>query len=382
MDRGPARPGEGRSRLDLVFTLDYEIHGNGEGSPLELMVRPTGRLMDLLEGFGARLTIMADTAEILKFREHRDSSGCDDWAYGAIELQLRDAVARGHDVQMHLHPSYSRARPADGRWVLEYGDYDLARLGYPRIFALVKEGKEYLEGLLRPVRAGYRCQAFRAANWSMCPAAHTVRALRENGFRIDTSVFKYGFRDELVRFDYAGAESETIPWPVDSSDVCRRDEAGEIFEFPIYCENRPIWAFLSANRIYRVIQGRMHPLPGAPPGTGSGPSVGWPARAARIARKGLSALGAPFRRHAWKLDFNQCSGRQMISALERARARYGGLGASLPIVLMGHSKLFNRLNEAELTPFLAWVAARPADFGFGTFDRFELLQYRRQVAAA
>ncbi len=382
MDRVPTGRGEERSRFELVFTLDYEIHGNGEGSPLELMVRPTGRLLDLLEDFGARVTIMADTAEILKFREHRDSSGSDDWACGAIEQQLRDAVVRGHDVQLHLHPSYSRARSANGRWVLEYGDYDLARLGYPRIFALVKEGKEYLEGLLRPVRPSYRCQAFRAANWSMCPSGDTVRALRENGFRIDTSVFKYGFRDELVRFDYAGAESETIPWPVDPSDVCRRDESGEIFEFPIYCENRPIWAFLSANRFYRVIQGRIHPLPGAPPEAGGGTASGRPGRAAQAARKGLSALSALFRKHAWKLDFNQCSGRQMISALERARARYGALGMSLPIVLIGHSKLFNRFNAAELGPFLAWVASRPADFGFGTFDRFDLPQYRRRVAAA
>ena len=376
MSRAPMDPGEGHPRLGLVFTVDYEIHGNGEGCPLELMVRPTGRLLDLLEGFGARLTIMADTAEILKFREHRDSAGRDDWGYEAIERQLCDAVARGHDVQLHLHPSYSRAHPANGRWALEYGDYDLARLGYPRIFALVKEGKEYLEGLLRPVRPSYHCHAFRAANWSMCPSADTVRALQENGFRIDTSVFKYGFRNELVSFDYADAESDTVPWPVDAADVCHRDDGGRIFEFPIYCENRPIWAFLSLNRFYRMILDRMHPLAAAPGKAGRG------GKAAGSGRKRGSALSAPFRRHAWKLDFNQCSGRQLISGLRRAWARYGGLGVDLPVVLIGHSKLFSRFNEAELAPFLAYVASRPADFRFGTFDQFDLEQFRRQVAAA
>jgi hypothetical protein len=377
------RPDEVHSRLELVFTLDYEIHGNGEGSPLELMVHPTARLLDQLDGFGAKLTIMADVAEILKFREHRDSTGSDDWAYGAIERQLVDAVARGHDVQLHLHPSYSRARYAGGKWILDYGDYDLARLGYERISALVREGKAYLEGLLRPVRPDYRCHAFRAANWSMCPSADTVRALRENGFRIDTSVFKYGFRDELVRFDYASAESETVPWPVDASDVCRRDDRSELFEFPIYCESRPIWSFLSVNRFYRVIQGRIHPLPDAPPRPGEGEAAADAGRgkAARVLRKGAGMLSDLFRKHAWKLDFNQCSGSQMISAIERARVRYAASATELPVVLIGHSKLFNRFNEGQLRPFLAHVASRPDRYGFGTFDRFDLERYRRRAAA-
>ena len=51
--------------LKPIFTLDYEIHGNGDGCPYALMVEPTDRLLRLFEGFGAKLTIMADVAEIL-----------------------------------------------------------------------------------------------------------------------------------------------------------------------------------------------------------------------------------------------------------------------------------------------------------------------------
>ena len=36
----------------LYFTLDYEIHGNGDGDPMALMVEPTYRLMSLLEKYG------------------------------------------------------------------------------------------------------------------------------------------------------------------------------------------------------------------------------------------------------------------------------------------------------------------------------------------
>jgi hypothetical protein len=37
--------------LNVIFTSDHEIHGNGEGCPYELMVEPTARMMDLFERY-------------------------------------------------------------------------------------------------------------------------------------------------------------------------------------------------------------------------------------------------------------------------------------------------------------------------------------------
>src|SRR5690242_5223756 len=60
----PAAPPE---MLRVIFTSDYEIHGNGEGAPQALMVDNTHRNLQLFDEFGARLTIMADVAEIERF---------------------------------------------------------------------------------------------------------------------------------------------------------------------------------------------------------------------------------------------------------------------------------------------------------------------------
>src|SRR5260370_37471532 len=104
----------------VIFTLDYELHGNGDGRPLELMVEPTGRLLALFERYGAKLTIMADIAEILKFKEYREHFGRDDYHYESVTEQLREAVRRGHDVQLHIHSSYFNARYERGRWVQDW----------------------------------------------------------------------------------------------------------------------------------------------------------------------------------------------------------------------------------------------------------------------
>jgi hypothetical protein len=348
----------------VIFTLDYEIHGNGEGCPYKLMVEPTARLLRLFDAYGAKLTIMADIAEILKFKQYADQHGKDVYHYQDIAAQLQGAIRGGHDVQLHIHASYFNATHDGRRWVQDWAEYNFAGLSPQRLDELIKLGKNFLESLVQPVNPAYRCNVFRAANWSVSPSQNVVRALVNNGIRIDTSVFKYGRRDGLVNFDYRHAHSALIPWKADESDICAASEHGQLFEFPIYCENRWLGVFVTPQRIYRTLMSRLHRfrdetgLPASAPGAAKG-NGGW--RPSML-----------FRRYAWKADFNQCNGRQLTRALERAQQRYGPVKGDQPFVLIGHSKLFTRFNEWSLRSFLAHVGKHPHRFGFARFSDFDL----------
>jgi hypothetical protein len=326
--------------IRIVATLDYEIHGNGHGCSKALMLKPTERLLKLFNEHEARLTIMADVAEILKFRDYRQERGQDHYHAEAIEAQLQDAVAKGHDVQLHLHPSYFNARHVDGHWQQDWSEYDFARLDYARMDWMIKTGKSYLEGLLQPVKPDYRCIAFRAANWAMQPSEPAIRVLVDNGFLIDTSVFKYGRRNHPVHFDYTLAHSSFLPWPVAGDDICRRDGQGRLIELPIYSEHRSLWSFLTLNRLLRVLKG-------------------WPHRLQQPTRPQPEAL-RPHRlpwqeRHAWKADLNQSTGQQLIGVLNTLKAYQNThLDELIPLVLIGHSKLFNAWNARSLQLFLAY----------------------------
>jgi hypothetical protein len=360
--------------FDIIFTLDYEIHGSGEGSPYELMVEPTRRLMRRMERHGAKLTIMADVAEIARFKQYAAAHGDDRFNAEMIEDQLREAVGSAHDVQLHIHPAYYGARWQDERWVLNWADYDLARLGYERLSTMIGDGRTYLESLLRPVVPEYECMAFRAANWSMQPSGDIVRALRDQGIRIDTSVFKYGSRSGRVCFDYTNAFSNLVPWPVGPADICLPDPEGVLWEVPIYCEERWLWDFLSVSRLHRIWQAMAHPMPESRDRAGDDHrGVGrTPARRGNgLLRGPLRKLELLVRRHARKMDFNQCSGRQLVDTLRRVEATHGECPHPLPLVLIGHSKLFTTYNEEDFAVFLEYVAGHTARYRFATFGELD-----------
>jgi len=352
--------GEGMVRV--IFTLDYEIHGNGEGCPYELMVEPTARLLRLFDAYGAKLTIMADIAEILKFKEYADLHGKDLYHYQNIAAQLQGAILGGHDVQLHIHASYFNATNDGRRWVQDWAEYDFAGLSLRRLRELIRLGKDFLESLLQPVNLAYRCNVFRAANWSVSPSKNVVRALVENGIRIDTSVFKYGRREGLVNFDYRLAHSDMVPWRGDEDAIWLSHPQGPIWEVPIYSEQRRVPAFFSLNRIYRFILGRFHRVPGTLEN-----SSGYVLLAGSRRSSASQRLGRLVSRHAWKADFNQCTGRQLIGALKRGASRHRDSNAQLPFVLIGHSKLFTPWNQWSLRSFLAHVAGNNPRMQFGTF---------------
>jgi hypothetical protein len=325
------------------------------------MIEPTRRLLRLCDKYGAKLTIMADVAEILKFKEYKEATGRDDYYYEEIIDQLRRAIETGHDVQLHIHSSYFNANHENSQWIQDWSEYNFATLPYERMHWMIKSSKEFLEELLKPVDPRYGCVAFRAANWAVSPSKSVVRALANNGIKIDTSVFKYGRRDGLVSFDYSGAQSEIMPWRAKEEDICSRDDRSSLWEVPIYSEHRWIGAFLTPSRIYRVITGWPHRVRRP---IGMSPHTGQNSTSPRVG----ATMRALFKKHAWKADFNQCSSRQLLNTLGRVSSRYNGEGVSVPLVLIGHSKLFTRHNEINLTALLAHAGRYQTKFRFDTLS--------------
>ena len=232
----------------LRFTLDYEIHGNGDGNPLNLMVEPTGRLMSLLENYSQRLTIMADVAEILSFKRFFHETGNDTFHVTEIEAQLKDAIRRGHDVQLHIHSSWFHAEWNGRKWEQCMSEYNMAALPKEKIDDMVRQCVNYLTKLLSPIKPDYKVWLFRAANWSMMPTKNIYEVLLKYGIQADSSVYKGGVQGGIVAYDYREAYHNLLSYPADETNInlpAPPDQKFFLTEYPIYTEMRRFWDFLS-----------------------------------------------------------------------------------------------------------------------------------------
>jgi hypothetical protein len=336
-----------RGNLNLIFTLDYEIHGNGDGSPFKLMVEPTYRLMNLLERYGSKLTIMADMAEIICFKRYYEKNKDDKFDYLKIEEQLKNAIKRGHNVQLHIHSSYFKSAFNGKSWEQYWPEYNMAALNYERIDEMIKYSKQLLLDILLPVHPDYKCEVFRAANWSMMPTPNIYKALINNGIKIDTSVYKGGKQKGNVDYDYTNAFSSTFNYRASETDINKQDADGRLIEYPIYTEMRYWWSFITPVRVYRMIRAKFHKH-----------EINTDQLVSKESKERDPwelTIKSFFKKSPWKLDFNQASGSQLIHAIKRLRKQTQDKLTQTDIILIGHSKTFIPFNEKSLEKFLRWI---------------------------
>lgn len=227
-------------KIGLIFSLDYEIHGNGSGEFTNWAYFPTSQMLNVFDAFGAKLTIMAEMGHYWAMQRHKELFSDDIYLF---ESQLKNAIERGHDVQLHFHPQWIDAKYENGDWNLEFSRKTIERLchNYDEAYFYLKKGKDELQKLLTPVNSEYRCIGFRAGFLQIQPSVNVMKALEDAGFLSDTSVSK-GMKanDNLRLMDFSSAYSRYLLWKPSAHDICQNDESGSILEFPILSQRAGI----------------------------------------------------------------------------------------------------------------------------------------------
>jgi hypothetical protein len=311
--------------IEVVFTLDYEIYGNGEGSLRELVYEPARRLKGVFDEFGAKFLVFVETAELEKI------DGCrTDTAIEEVKAQVRDFHHHGFEIGLHLHPQWCNARYENGRWELDYREYNLCTLPEHRIQEIVRGAIDYLRGLL--AEPGFVPLSFRAGNWLFQPSETAARVLAREGMKIDSSVFKGGVQHKH-KLDYRGALQNGCFWAF-NGDVLTVDAAGPMLEIPIYTKMVPFWKMATSKRLGLQQHG---------------------SSGAKIARQKWSRL-RDFARfyQPLKFDFCRMTLDELMKMVETAiREDEENPAAYKPIVAIGHTKDLVDLETVQA--FLAFL---------------------------
>jgi hypothetical protein len=322
--------------IKCIFTLDYEIYGNGTGSLNELVYEPTERLLQVFEKWGARFVNYVEVAEF----ERIESAGTDA-AIGLVKQQVKQMHRSGYEIALHLHPQWYNARFERGQWELDYTEYNLCTLPQPRIAEIVDRSVHYLvymvdEPTFSPI-------SFRAGNWLFQPARNAALELSRRGLRIDSSVFKGGVQRNH-HLDYRPAMKNGYYWPF-SSNVNEPDPMGQWMELPIHTEMVAPWKMATSKRM------------------GMGANMG----GTRGNRRKKLNRAFDFMRFSYPLKFDFC--RMTLTELTSMMDRVISLDRRdpdtlKPIVAIGHSKDLSDLQTVDA--FLSFL--REKNIPVATFE--------------
>lgn len=325
----------------LALVDDWELSGNGSGDLRQLQFQPMRKLVDLYQEFGIRGSFNAEVMQQIYFRKNEGSNPelkvlADEW-----DENVRSTFRLGHDIQLHIHPQWSKAEYKDGRWNLT-GDWSI--LNYDRAEAkqMLVAGKDYLENLLRQVEPRYKCISFRSGAWCIAPSPHMLNLLVELDVVFDMSIVagvRYDTRN--IKLDYSTCDEAFLPYYPVMTDARRvSSKVEEIICIPTNC------FYASRRQVFRqhLKKLRAELTKSSDTSDGRGASeygMEWAqisdsSKLKRIYNKGLRPYvsGKHYIADLAQLDYGLL--REMLSSI-RKRARASGYD-EVPVVLENHTK--------------------------------------------
>jgi hypothetical protein len=226
--------------IECIFTIDYEIYGNGQGSLRELVYEPAERLKAIFKKWNKRFVPFVEVAEL----EMIEAKGVDP-DIDLVKGQIRDFYNEGFELGLHLHPQWYNAEYENGKWLLDYSEYNLCTLSRERIVQIVDRSIAYFREVLGV--ADFTPLSFRAGNWLFQPTRTAASVLAERGIKVDSSVFKGGLQHQK-KLDYRRAKRNGYYWKFED-DVNVLNPQGALLELPIYTQMVQTLKMLTGKRV-------------------------------------------------------------------------------------------------------------------------------------
>ena len=242
----------------LLLTLDYELYGDGSGNVFQHIIKPTETILAIAEAYNAHLTIFFEVMEFWRLKEQWElgnQMGYSENPIEAMEVQLRNAYSRGHDVQLHLHPQWANAQWKGDHWEVDNTYWRLSVLSQDEIENLLRRGRQTLEDIIGCSQ--YKCDTLRAGGYNVQPSENIVHAMRNCGFRVDSSIYPGGSEQgTLSRYDYTSVASDRGGWHCGGSLETEVAES-DITELPIVAfPMMRLKKYMSADRVRAIWRNR------------------------------------------------------------------------------------------------------------------------------
>ena len=207
--------------IHLVLTDDWELCGDGSGNMRRIQFDTMRQLVNLYDRFSFKGSFNVEVMQQLyHLRYGRDYPVllelAEEW-----EALVKEIYARGHDVQLHVHPQWHKAHYENGQWYLNKR-WSILDYAYEDVLHILTTCKQYLEALLQPLQIHYRCVAYRSGSWFLAPSEHVLPILANLGVICDMSIVRGLYFDlEMGALDYREIDEPFLPFYPQMHDARR-----------------------------------------------------------------------------------------------------------------------------------------------------------------
>ncbi|WP_417775729.1 hypothetical protein [Stutzerimonas xanthomarina] len=336
------------SVASIKLTVDYEIFGNGSGCISSCILTPAKSIMSIAESYNAPITFFVDCSELISLEREKSTSHL----VSEVKNQLIQAVKSGHDVQLHIHPQWVGANYKDNRWVVDVRRWRIGDLSQLDIESQLKEGKDWLENLIKPSAPAYRCIAFRAGGWCIQPSQKIIAALTKTGIHIDSTVAPgMNNKSQGQWFDFSTCVEKPY-WHV--GDEVTKEGNSELIEIPI-----------ATGRISRIRHLRaLYRAKASNNGLAHGCYGSY--EISGIGRSGLkNSFDKLLKLGNVMLDFSTMPSEVLIEITQNWLKRFPN-SRNIPVIAIAHTKNFTKLSSSSLDEYCRWCDSQ--GFKFGTYS--------------
>src|SRR5256885_15820506 len=106
--------------IEFIFTLDYEIYGDGTGTLRELVYEPAEQLQTLFRKWNAQFVAFIEVSELEKIETYES-----DQAIHLVKKQIQDLYRNNHEIDLYLHPQWCNPLRMQYKLVLDYDVFNL-----------------------------------------------------------------------------------------------------------------------------------------------------------------------------------------------------------------------------------------------------------------
>lgn len=109
----------------IIYTIDYEVFGDGSGCFWRDLIRPTDWIIEEFRKRKLKAVFFLEVHELIALKRNNQFG-----YYSRVCKQIKKIVDDGHQLGLHVHPQFKDAKLIDGEWRLDMGAVALNQVNW------------------------------------------------------------------------------------------------------------------------------------------------------------------------------------------------------------------------------------------------------------